>query len=413
MRFADLSPAACRTIVGAAVLLMLSVAVVGTALPMGIGWDFANFYDGGRKVLAGQIGDLYDPTVSIDAAAPQGALSFYGTPISAFFFAPMAAFEPETAMALFKIENTLAYAAAFALLAAFCRRFLPPGEAVWLRFLAAFAVLLAVYQPLWTVYRVGGQTTPTVLLLLVVAVAAHADARFFVSALAVMLAVLIKPALALAYLFLLAVSPRRYRTWALVQLAAVGLLSLATMGVEIHFAFLDKMREAGRIFDWTYNSSLYVVFGEAGEHPPLAAAVWALKAVAAGSVVFLYRRWSVRLPRDDSKGALQVFAAIVFTLVLANTVWEHYLAYLLPLWAYGLARADTFTATAKRLFLTIVALCLFQNIVVIDALRAVFSFDSRGATFAAAMVKAAPLYLLLVLLWVALGHPRQATREGA
>ena len=397
--FADLGPGACRFIVVAAALLMLSVCAVGTALPMGIGWDFANFYDAGRKVAVGQIGDLYDPTVRIGGEASQGALSFYGTPISAYFYAPMAYFEPPTAMALFKIQNTMAYWTAFLLLAIWARRWVGDAPHAWLRFLAAFAVVLLAYQPIWTVFRVGGQTTPTIVLLLAIAAAAHVDARFFLSAAAVTIAVLIKPALGIAYIFLFAVSPQRYRVWALMQLGAVGIVSLALMGIDVHFAFLEKMREAGRIFPWYYNSSLYVIFGEAGEKLPVAAAVWALKALAGATTVAAYRRWTADLPDGADRRLYQVFAAVLFGLLLANTVWEHYLAYLLPLWTWGLARAEEFAPRVRWVFLAILLLSPLQNIVVIDGLRAAFPFETAAAHTLMALLKAAPLYLTLWLVW--------------
>lgn len=404
--FAKLGLGASRAVIVASVLLMLAVCAVGTALPMGIGWDFANFYDAGRKIATGQAADLYDPTVQIGGESPQGALSFYGTPISAYFYAPMAYFEPPTAMALFKIQNTMAYATAFLLLALWAGRGVADEPGAWIRFLAAFSTLLVLYQPIWTVFRVGGQSTPTIVLLLAFAVAAHSESRFSWSAAAVTIAVLIKPALGIAYLFLFAVAPKRYRVWALAQLAAVGALSIGLMGVDLHFDFLEKMKEGGLIFPWFFNSSLYVVFGEAGEKLPLAAAVWALKGGAGALTIFAFRRWRAGLTDESDRRAFEVFGAAVFALLLANTVWEHYLTYLLPLWAWGVARAVRLEAWVRWTFLTILALCPLQNIVVIDALRATLAFESAGSNLLMAVLKALPLYLVLLLVWKA-RPPRQ------
>ncbi|MGH9854754.1 MAG: hypothetical protein ACREBD_33400, partial [Blastocatellia bacterium] len=70
-------------------LLLLVGTVVGIMVPAGPGWDFANFYDTGRRVAAGQIGDLYNPDSLINGEKPQGGLGFYGAPISALLYAPL------------------------------------------------------------------------------------------------------------------------------------------------------------------------------------------------------------------------------------------------------------------------------------------------------------------------------------
>ncbi len=76
-------------------LLIAAIAagcLVGIAIPAGHGWDFANFYDAGRRVASGQIEDLYMPGSPIEAAPPQGGMAFWGTPISAALYVPMAWF---------------------------------------------------------------------------------------------------------------------------------------------------------------------------------------------------------------------------------------------------------------------------------------------------------------------------------
>src|SRR2546425_142205 len=74
----------------AIVLAMLAIGcLVGILVPAGPGWDFANFYDTGARVAAGQIGDLYDPFTEIAGKPPQGTMGFWGTPISAWLYWPL------------------------------------------------------------------------------------------------------------------------------------------------------------------------------------------------------------------------------------------------------------------------------------------------------------------------------------
>ncbi|MGH9901000.1 MAG: glycosyltransferase 87 family protein, partial [Pyrinomonadaceae bacterium] len=238
---AGLSAAACRKLTALFLLLLLAGATAGVVVPAGPGWDFANFYDTGRRVAAGQVTDIYDPETLIDGERPQGDMRFWGTPVSALLYAPLGYLQPLTALAVFKIQNTLALFAALVLLYLHNRKFVDDTpEAQW-RFAALFAFLCLVFQPFWTIYRVGGQTTPTVFLLLVLGLLCHARSKVFLSALCVVAAVLIKPAFVTVLALLALISGLRFAGGTAVVLLASGLVSLATVGWAVHEDFLTLM----------------------------------------------------------------------------------------------------------------------------------------------------------------------------
>src|SRR5262249_59253704 len=92
------------------------------------------------------------------------------------------------------IQNPLAYFAALLLLYVHPRRFAGDSPKAQSRFGALFAFLALIYQPFWTVYRVGGQTTPTIVFLLTVGLLTHTAGKRLWTVLCLMAIVLIKPA---------------------------------------------------------------------------------------------------------------------------------------------------------------------------------------------------------------------------
>ena len=148
------------------ITLIAAGCIAGITVPAGLGWDFGNFYDAGRRVAAGQFADLYNPISQISGQPPQGSTGFFGTPLSALLYVPLAFFPARTALVLFKIQNVLAFAAVFILLLKFYRPFVSGTRLEFAQFNAIYAFLFLIFQPFWTIFRVGGQTTPTVLLLL-------------------------------------------------------------------------------------------------------------------------------------------------------------------------------------------------------------------------------------------------------
>jgi hypothetical protein len=295
----DATAARWRALLWLSIGLMSLGCLVGVLVPAGAGWDFANFYDTGHRVAAGQIADVYDPVSAIDGAAPQGGMRFWGTPISAVFYAPLSWFSPGTALILFKVQNVAAFVASFVLLYVLSRRFADGPHPAREQFAAVFAFLCLVYQPFWTVFRVGGQTTPTVFLLFTIALFCHVYSHHWTAAACLVLASLIKPALAPALLCLVILAGWSFLVKIGVLAAAAGLASVALLGWPIHLTFLDAVRSGVPApFPWQYSSSLYIFIDSlhtalgtrAGTQPYpalLTAVNYALKAITLATIVAL------------------------------------------------------------------------------------------------------------------------------
>jgi len=393
-----------------ALLLLLALAgcAAGILVPAGIGWDFACFYDAGRKALAGQIGDLYDPNALIAGHAPQGHMAFWGAPISSFFYAPMGWFSPPAALMLFKAQATLAMIAALAALFVHARRFVAPAARD--AFAACFALLACVYQPFWTIYRVGGQTTPAVLLLLVAGLLCHTASQFYLSSLCVVVAALIKPTFASLLAFLLLVSGPRFLRAAVVVLLVVGVLSLLTMGWPIHMEFLQRLRQGSSSSTaWVYNSALTVVFENlrllsdplptAASRPAVLAA--AITVVRVG-VVLLFVRVYLAAGRQQWSAATRqhrnFLLAMLFSLLIAPIVWEHYLALLFVPLVYVIASYRCFSPAALWIVAGIFVAALGQNIIFVDWLKTHYAFDTAVELVTVGLFKSAPLWLTVMLL---------------
>jgi hypothetical protein len=403
-----------RLVVIAGVLLIAIGCIVGIAVPAGLGWDFANFYDAGRVVAAGDFDSLLKSSKgTIAGAPPQGVPDFWGTPLSAWLYFPLSGFPPETALVLFKIQNVLAYAAALLVLFYHLRGLLEPDALVRWRFAALFTGMALLYQPFWTVFRVGGQTTATVLLLLCVALLMHSRLRYCWSALLFVLAIMIKPALVTALLFLMLVSAGRFALFTLLHLALMGVLSIVVMGWDIQMEFIAKMLHgSGVISRWTYNSSLYALAGELQgrlmqtgdavyQQTPLVLSIkLAVIASFAWFVITTRNRFASRMAREYCYFML----AILFFLLISQTVWEHYLSFLfLPL-ALLLAFHDRFGPGLRWMPVVLVASLPLQNLIVIRLLQDMPAFDTLTVLLPVLVLKTAPLWLGWILL---LGYRKQ------
>ena len=334
-----------RRLTWLAITLMLAGCLVGIAVPAGLGWDFANFYDAGRRAAAGQIDDVYDPNSLIAGHRPQGRMRFWGAPISAFFYTPMSGFSAEMALVLFKIENVLAFFASFVVLFCFSAKFVPHDRLARWKFAAVFVFLCLMYQPFWTVFRVGGQTTPTVLLLLTLALVAHVSGRFWWSALGVVLATLLKPALAPMLVYLLCVSGLSFLGASVAILAAVGLASLAWLGWPIHATFLELvLNNVQTTFPWSSNSSLYILIDNlrialgptADTGVPRVILVLltnALRGTVLATVVYLGVKSRSQPWPASAHRHWDFLLAVLFFLLWSMTLWEHYLAMLSSRWS--------------------------------------------------------------------------------
>jgi Glycosyltransferase family 87 len=392
------------------VSLMVIGSIVGVITPAGLGWDFGNFYDTGRRAAAGQIADVYDPSTPIAGEAPQGKMRFWGPPVSAYFFVPMSWFSPETALILFKIQNVLVFAAAFVVLFMFYANFVANDDRSWWHFAATFAFLCLIYQPFWTVFRVGGQTTPTVLLLLSLGLVLHTRAWFWGSALCVTLAILFKPAMAPIMLFLMVVSGVPFFVRATILMATVALASLALLGWPIHAAFLSRvLGDSQATFEWYSNSSLYILIDNLriGVGPAASrtynllfvALQAAMKLMALATVVYLTIASRRHIVSPAGRRHFDFLTAIAFFLLWSATLWEHYLAVLFPLLAYVVAAREYFSRRALVLVALIFVLSIGQNLIFTMYLRDHFLFESLWSSVGIALYKSGPLLLTAIFLW--------------
>jgi hypothetical protein len=243
-----------------AVLVVLG-CVAGIAVPAGLRWDFGNFYDAGRRILAGHLNNLYDPHTLIAGHRPQATTGFWGTPLSAFLYVPIALFPPLAGMVFFKFQTAAFNIAALVLLYLHTKRFVQPSAVAAARFAAIFAFASLIYQPLWVAFRTGGQTTPMVFFFLVMSITAIARAQVLAAALWFAVAVMIKPVLITAILFFALVAGVRYLRSFIYVFTVIGVISLAVCGWYVHQRFLQLMLEGlGNSVPWFYNSGLYVTF---------------------------------------------------------------------------------------------------------------------------------------------------------
>jgi hypothetical protein len=386
-------------------------AIVGIAVPAGFGWDFANFYDTGRRAAAGQVADIYHPSSSIAGLAPQGGMTFWGAPVSAWFYAPLSLLPAGVALIVFKGAGTLCYAVGLLLLFrhAVTATNLLDDRRTW--FAGAFALLILAYQPFWTMYRVGGQTTPAVFLLFILGLLSYEEDRPVATSVCLLLAVLIKPAMLFVPAFLALVSGRRFFLVIAGVFLAGGLASLVAVGVPIHREFFEMLREGStKHSPWFFNSSLYILadvlrpisgsapaFGADGAGMASLAGL-ALKAAVVGMFVALL----LRFRRTGLEGAARrrclYLLAISFGLLISQVVWEHYLAILFIPLAYLVAASDRVPSGGRKLLATIFALSLLQNIILVEWFRQHVEISTHAGLLAVSLVKSGPLLLYLVWL---------------
>ncbi len=403
-----MSEESARRIARIALALLALGCVAGIAVPAGLGWDFANFYDTGRRVAAGQLGDIYDASTQIAGEAPSTKLDFYGAPLSAFLYAPMGLLPPQAALVAFKLAGTAALWAALWLLWREGRARVGSDAAALARYSARFAVAALLFQPFWTIYRVGGQTTPFAFLLLTAGLLAHLRGRVAWASLCFGLAVLMKPAFLIAYGFLGLLAGPRFIAASLVHGAWLGVLSLAVCGWPLHETFLAKMvANAGGIARWINNSAVWIVPNEIAWQlaPPDAAAVKLPRALVLplqaaivaglGALAWWTRRAELPAPaRTHHHWAL----ALTFALLFAQTAWEHYLAVLFLPVAFWLASWDDAPAAVRRGIATFVGVSVAQNLVFTRTLAGAIGGLGPAALAPALLLKVAPLLLMTWLL---------------
>jgi hypothetical protein len=396
-------------------VLMAAVTVVGILVPAGLGWDFANFYDTGRRAAAGQFQDIYHPTSLIAGSTPQGKMTFWGTPISAWLYAPLSVLSPAAALIVFKLLGSMAFAAGLVVLYRTTRSCAgavagvsPTPGAAW--FGPLFCLLVLLYQPFWTIFRVGGQTTPFVFLLLTLGLVSYLRSRFLLTAIALVLAVIIKPAFLYVPLVLALVSGRRFLLALGTAALVAGAASLALLGIPIHREFLEVLRRgASASAPWTFNSSLYIVvdaFRPIVNSIPVPGGGGGLPGILAGvlraAVILLFASLFVSSRREpwaqESRALFQYLLAVSFCLLISTVVWEHDLAILFIPLAFLVAACLRLDRGARAHLGVIFGLAMFQNLVLVLLFRDRVGVHSTLALLAVSIVKAGPLIALLGFL---------------
>jgi len=399
-------PGRYQLVTGLAILFIVLGCTAGILIPAGLGWDFANFYDAGRIIAADQIDVLLKVDKGLIAGAPaQGNLDFWGTPLSAYLYTPLSRFSPEVALVLFKIENVLAYAIALVILFLHLRRFVSRDEISQWQFAALYVVLALLFQPFWTVFRVGGQTTATVFLLSCLALIAHGNLRYALSSCLFVAAVMIKPALSTGLLFLMLVSGWQFTLFVILYLSVLGVISVTAMGWDIQMEFISKMLSgADTTARWYYNSSIYTLVSEwqrGAVNPDSAifpAILVALKLAVVTTMAFIYARTRRLFNSERARAHFYFMLAIIFFLLISQTLWEHYLAFLFIPLAFLLASREQLRSGTHWMIIAIVLCMPLQNLILVQLLQSWLSFDSLAVTLPVVILKTAPLWLTWLLL---------------
>jgi hypothetical protein len=411
-----------RTVARALVAGMVLLAIAVSLQPWGLRWDFAQVYDTGHRVRAGEFENLYESTTPIEGQPPLGVMRFWSTPLAGLLYAPLSALPPTVAMRVFKLQNVVAYALGLVLL---LRYYLYPlrqaPETNPDLEIVGFLSLVVLFQPFWTVFLVGGQTTPTVFLLLVAFVITHLREKTILASAALTMVRLLKPAFVLMLPVFAVTAQWRLVGWSAAWLAASGAVSLAIFGWAPNIAFLANAAaglEATRL--WVYNSSLPALVHNFRllwiDDPEMleqgrALLGWIALGLRGGVAALLFYLWW-RDGRGRLKGAAMrnyaVLMSLVFFLLASETIWEHYVTVLFIPAAYVLARRACFSPGALRLIVAALLLCAAQNLYVALTIDRLVAADSVVEIVLLGLYKSGPL---LVTLWFVVRYHEEFVRS--
>lgn len=311
-------------------ILILVILAHGIFAPRGLYLDFANFFDAGQKVAAGELVNLYDEFAQIGGNAPYGNMRFFGTPISAYAYAPLAAFPPNLAAIIFKVFSTICILSGLFI---FYRRLTvnvteeERSSFFWLFCAAAF-----LFHPFWTVMQVGGQSSAAAFLGLVVGLHAYEKGNDWTAALALSIVIGLKPLFVAVAILLFLLSTGRFRI-AIVVCGIIGLvLSLAAMGWPLHEQFLHTaLSEGGQAPERT-NSHILAWLGPLLYSDENANTFSTVRMAASAALVFLLMAITIvarNMRQNDA--AARYFTFLMCTLAalaISPTVWGHYLMFL-------------------------------------------------------------------------------------
>ncbi|MEO8294944.1 MAG: glycosyltransferase 87 family protein [Gemmatimonadota bacterium] len=388
-------------------------ACVAILIPAGRGWDFANFYDTGSRAAAGQLRDIYNPGSLIHGQTPQGQMAFWGAPISAWLYTPLSIFSPAVALVLLKLVATLSFGIGLFLLYQLMKPYAERNSTTTvLWYSTTFAALILLYQPFWTIFRVGGQTTPIAFLFLVLGLRYHLRAKYLETALCLLLVVLVKPAFVFVPAVLALVSGRRFFLSIAGVFAVTAVASVLLFGLPIHREFLDILRRGSeKPSPWPFNSSLYILADVlrpvSHSIPVVRAGGWipdALRSVMKFLVLGVFVTLSLGSARQNWTGERRrlfwYLMAISFTLLISQVVWEHYLAVLFIPLAFLVALVPRMTSVARIHLALIFGLSVLQNLILVLFVRDHIPITNSASLLLVSAVKAGPLLAYLAFLWL-------------
>ena len=413
----------------AAIALAVSIAAaqigVGIGKGEGLSWDFANYYDAGRKVAAGELAALYDPDAIIAGQAPQGRMAYLAPPLSAILFVPLAWFPPQEALVVFKVENAVASVLALALLFWCYRRMGAASFGSSRAFAAVFCLAAAAYQPFWEVYHVGGQATPTSFLALVVGLCCYVRGRDLIAAVFLVIAVTIKPGFVVALVMLAVLTGPRFMAYTTAAGLALAAVSILWAGWPLHAAFLERLADRGPKV-WPFNSSLTVAFDNlrAMPDPPIAPATASrlalgIRIAATALLVAALAVQRSNIPSRIARRHFDIVIAIASGLLFMPVVWEHYLALLFIPLTYCLVACPRLPRPAQSLLAVVLILSMTQTVQFTGWLGSVVYLNTVPELVVIGLFKSLPLALTASLLIayrrelaVALPEQEPATLSG-
>lgn len=401
-----------RFIGWAAIALTGLLILWGMVKPWGLGLDFANFYDAGQKALANQFTDLYDATAMIAGKKPLGNMTFFSAPVTSYLYAPMATLEPHAALLAFKGTGTIALVIALVLLYRHFREFAGTTAQDRAAYFAIFSIGTLMFQPFWTIYKVGGQTTPFVFLLFVLGLIAFTRSRLVATALTYSVAVLIKPIFAPGAILLFLLSGNAFRWAAIIAGLAVAGLSYYLFGLELHREFIARAlsETSGLLGPWMNSSPFSFIqpwfidpsiYGTGADVPAIPARLTLILRILAAVALLAVLARHLALSISTPARRHAVFTTgLAVSLILSPVVWSHYLSMLFPTLAACAALRRYLPRPAQLLLALATVLSVFQSYIFILQIEKRTGLDSFAEIAATGLLKSLPALLILIVLIV-------------
>ncbi len=223
---------------------------------------------------------------------------------------------------------------------------------------------------------------------------------------------MIKPALITALVFLMILSRRSFSLFTVSYLALFGVLSIALMGWDIQFEFLEKMITGlASERSWFHNSSIYTLpdtieamlegQGINSTSSSLFAVITVLiKLCVSGSLIALYYVNKEKLPSANARAHFGFLLSMLFFCLITQILWAHYLSFLFILIAFLLTAYPGLEKNARFLFIALIICLPMQNLILINLLRSWFTLDTPGSVLPMVILKTAPLWITWLLVFL-------------